>query len=126
MKLEFLRSGARDCPLIRLYEFNAAAANQLHQIVLLLAETQMAFVALDQETSISPIGGCKLTLRLGKEDRGVTEAAPFRFEWVSSRDGWLGVAGLIQPFTRDELSASHQWLSSVGKIAVLFSPNGSW
>jgi hypothetical protein len=126
MKLEFLRSGAPACPLIRLYEFNAAAASQLHQIVLRLAENQMAFVTLDQEPSISPIGGCKLTLRSGKEDRGVTEAAPFRFEWVSSGDGWLGVAGLIQPFTREELCTSHQWLSSIGKIAVLFSPNGSW
>jgi hypothetical protein len=126
MKMEFLKSGSPDCPLIRLYEFNAAAAHQLYRSVLRLARNQVDAVALHQEPGTRPIGSCKLTLRQGKKDQGIREIAPFDFEWASSRNGWLNVARLIQPFTQDDFSGGHQWLARGGRIALLLSANGGW
>jgi hypothetical protein len=42
-----------------------------------------------------------------------------------TNDGWRNVARLIRPFSRGE-APGFQWLSEIGKIAVLLSRDGSW
>lgn len=128
MKLEFLRSGSPDCPLIRLYEFDVEQARRFRQIALRLANGDHQAVALHAEPGIDSIAGCELTLREGQRDFGVMELAEMKFECVLTKRGWLNVAGLIEPFCRSECPG-YQWLTRLtrrGKISLLLSHNGRW
>jgi hypothetical protein len=125
MKLEFLESGSRDCPLIRLYEFGTKEANILRRIALHLAGTREQTVLFHEQPGVIPVDGCHLTLHLGEKDLGVSELGSNKFKWVLSKAGWFQVAGLIRPFTRID-SSGFQWLSDGDQIRVLLSHNGSW
>lgn len=125
MKLEFVREGSPDCPLLRLYDFDPAEARQLQHAVLRLVRQSDEMIALHQQPGIQPVAGCELTLLRADNVQGVRETAPGKFEWLYSIDGWLEIAGLIQPFCQDD-AVGFQWLSRIGKIAVLLSRDGSW
>jgi hypothetical protein len=125
MKIEFLKRGSPDCPLIRLFEFNVNEAYGLRRIALQLAGGKQQSVALHEVPGVIPIGGCQLRLDRGEKDRGAHEVAPLKFDWMMTNDGWRNVAGLIRPFSRGT-AGGWQWLSSIGKIAVLLSRDGSW
>jgi hypothetical protein len=125
MKLEFLESGSPDCPLIRLYEFDAKEAYSMRLIALHLAGSKEQTVLFHERPRIIPIGGCQLTLHLGEKDRGVSELGSNSFKWVLSKAGWIEVSGLIRPFARTE-SSGFQWLSDRGQIRVLLSHDGRW
>jgi hypothetical protein len=125
MKVEFLKSGSPDCPLIRLYEFEASEVYHLRRIALRLARGTYQVIALHEEPGVFPIGDCQLTLSRGEKDRGVFETAPSRLAWVLTKSGWFNVAGLIRPFSRGNLSG-FQWLSSNSGIQILLSRDGRW
>lgn len=125
MKLEFLRAGSPDCPLIRLYDFDSREALRFLQIALQLAGKRDSAIVLHVDTIITPIDACELTLRCADDRAGVRELSPMKFEWVSSDGGWLDIASLIQPFCQAD-AAGHQWLSRVGNITVLLSRDGKW
>jgi hypothetical protein len=125
MKLEFLGSGSPDCPLIRLYDFDAEQARSLRQVVLRLASEHAEPVLLHSEPFVQPLGGCELTVRPGEKDRGVYELGQGKFVWEVTAGGWLDIAGLIQSFCRGD-SRGCQWLAKSGAIAVLFSQDGKW
>lgn len=125
MKLEFLREGSPDCPLIRLYDFSSDEARGLQQVVLQLVRDKDAVVALHAEPGIQPVGQCELYLRQAENPHGIREIGPLKFEWTYSAGGWLEVAALIQPFCRGD-STGNQWLTRIGTISVLLSPDGRW
>ncbi len=125
MKLEFLASGARDCRLIRIYEFTAEEAHQLRRIAIQLAGTKETRVFLHKQPNVNAIGGCELTLHQGEKDRGVSEISPLKFDWILSQASWLQVAGLIRPFSR-EGATGFQWLSQPKKVQILLSFDGKW
>jgi hypothetical protein len=125
MKMEFLKSGSPECPLIRLYEFKASEAYELRRIALQLARGAYRAIPLQEGPALSPIVGCELTLSRGEEGQGVFETAPLKFSWALSKSGWIRVASLIRPFSRGKLSG-FQWLSNQGGIQILLSPDGHW
>jgi hypothetical protein len=125
MKIEFLKSGSPDCPLIRLYEFKTSDVQSLRRIALQLARGRIHTVPLHKEQGILAIGGCQLALSRGEKDRGVFETGPLEFVWILTAAGWLSVSGLIRPFSRTN-SGGFQWLSDGGKIRILLSRDGRW
>jgi hypothetical protein len=125
MKMEFIRSGSPDCPLIRLYEFKTSEAQSLRRIVLQLAKGRTPSVLLHKAEGIEAIDWCQLTLSRGEKDRGTFETGPMEFAWVLTGGGWLSVSGLIRPFSQIG-SRGYQWLSDRGKIRILISHDGSW
>jgi hypothetical protein len=125
MKLEFVREGSPDCPLLRFYDFDSAEARQLQHAVLRLVRKSDEMIALHEQPGIRTVAGCELTLLRADNVQGVRETAPGEFEWLYSIDGWLEVAGLIQPFCQGD-AGGFQWLNRIGKIAVLLSRDGSW
>jgi|SRR5580698_5628009 hypothetical protein len=125
MKIEFLKSGAPECPLIRMYEFKANEAYELRRVALQLARGVYRSIALQERPTLSLSGGCELALGCEEKDQGVVETGPLKFSWVLSKPGWIQVAGVIRPFSRGDLGG-FQWLSSVGAIQVLLSPDGRW
>ena len=47
MKLDYLKDGSDDCPLVRLYEFDGAEARRLRQTFTALADGAVEQVGLD-------------------------------------------------------------------------------
>jgi hypothetical protein len=125
MKLEYLAEGSRDCPLVRLYEFNQAEARTLRNLARSLATGERHSVSLHDEVWAESVGGCRLTFRRGNRNLGVREVDPLNFECVLTSDGWSNVEGLLDPFC-DSHTAGFQWLTSGGSVSLLFSQNGQW
>src|SRR5690349_21605845 len=125
MKLEYLAEGSRDCPLVRLYEFNQAEAWTLRNLARSLATAERHSVSLHDEVWAESVGGCRLTFRRGNRNLGVREVDPLNFECVLTSDGWSNVEGLLDPFC-DSHTAGFQWLTSGGSVSLLFSQNGQW
>jgi len=95
MRLEYLPDGSLDCPLIRLYDFDAAAATRLLRLVTSLSDGSVGRIILDERQEITLVDGCKLALVAGGSDHGVvrTEASN-QFESVLTPASWANVAGL--------------------------------
>jgi len=126
MKLEYLPDGSDMCPLVRIYEFDSAAARRVHDVFSSLASGSLERVRLDEVVPVDSIGGCRISFSRGPKDRGVIQTGAHEFEVVLSAQGWSHTAGLAEPF-RDNCSAGYQWLTEhAGDIQLLFSPGGDW
>ncbi len=126
MKLQFLPDGSPDCPLIRLYDFEAAAALRLKELFDCLAVGSRTSISLHEQNGIEPVDGCQLNLRVGKRDTGIVPKGPFTFECDLTPEGWADVALLIEPFCEAAKANTYQWLNEDGQIALLLSPAGTW
>ena len=62
MTLEFLKEGSQHRPLIRLYELNQAEVAELRRLVRSLAAGSLQSIRLDNQSWVTPIGGCRLLL----------------------------------------------------------------
>jgi hypothetical protein len=65
MKIEYLHEGSADCPLIRVYGDDAAAAAELHRAIGRLADGTATQVAAHELPGFQSVGGCALTLEPG-------------------------------------------------------------
>jgi hypothetical protein len=126
MKLEFLAEGARDCPLIRLYEFDLAGAMRLREAFRSLADGSLRNIPLHEEWWIEPLANCQLDLRLGLRDLGVVQRLPMKFECVLTTEAWMEVADLTDPFCAYQDGKDFQWLNDHGEVSLLLSPSGQW
>lgn len=126
MRLEYLPDGSLDCPLIRLYDFDAAAATHLLRLVASLSDGSVGRIVLDERQEITLVDGCKLALVAGGSDHGVVRMAANQFECVLTPASWANVAGLIEPFCEPGVSNSFQWLDETSDISLLLSPDGLW
>jgi hypothetical protein len=123
---EYLTEGSPDDgPLIRLYDFTAMEAAQLHASLSALASETRALVEVHQLPFVEAVGECRLTLVRRDWDQAVTRVARVQFECGFTAGTWGNVVGLIEPFTRT--AAGFQWLAgSPGEAAILLSPSGEW
>jgi hypothetical protein len=127
MRLEYLADGSLDCPLIRLYDFDAAAATRLRRLVTSLSDGSVGRVVLDERQKITLVDGCKLALVAGASDHGVVRmAASNQFECVLTPASWANVAELIEPFCKPGAPNGFQWLDETSDISLLLSPDGLW
>lgn len=125
MKVEYLHSGADDCPLIRLFDYDPADADALRDACLSLAAGRLAEFNVHAQPWAQPIGGCRLLLRSATRGRGVSFPAPGQpFVMEYDADGWLEVAEKLQPFV--DGSDGFQWLTNEGDVNVLISRDGLW
>jgi hypothetical protein len=126
MKLEYLSAGSRDCPLLRLYDFTAAEANQLHKAIAALASGASERIELDRLPFVEPLGGCRLTLACRSSDQAVRrEGGSTDFECGFTLGTWGQVADLIEPFAA--CTTGFQWLAgSPGEASLLLSARGVW
>ena len=98
MKLEYLAEGSPDCPLIRLFEFDATGASRLREAFRSLADGSRQDIPLHEEWWVESIAGCHLDLRLGTRDLGVVERLPSKFECVLTAEEWSEIAAKVDPF----------------------------
>jgi hypothetical protein len=125
MKLEYLADGSADCPLIRLYDFNAIDAQRLREAFRSLAYGSRQVLPLHDEWWMEPVEGCQLTLRSGPRDLGVVQRLPMRFDCVLSVEAWRSTVDLAERFCESADGADPQWLTRHGEISLLLSPSGN-
>jgi hypothetical protein len=125
MKLEFLVDGPDNSGLIRLYDYSQSDVDALSKIASELATGSRKQIALQSESWVAPIGGCKLMLRLGERNSGIRQVGPLDFECELSADGWNNVEGLLEPFC-NSATTGFQWLTNSGRISFLISHSGRW
>ena len=125
MNLEYLAEGLRDCPLIRLYDFNQAEARSLKNLVKSLVTGERDSVHLHDEAWVESVAGCRLSLRRGTRDQAVREIAHLNFEYTLTSSGWSNIEGLLDPF-RNSHTAGFQWLTHEGSVSILISQDGRW
>ena len=123
--MEYIESGSADCPLIRLYEFNRVEAGLLHDVVTRLATGSIEALRLHDQSFIEAVGGCRLTLRVGKRDSGIVSLDPRNFECVLTTEAWHDVAFLVEPFYESDV-ARFQWLNERSEISLLLTRDGRW
>ncbi|MFN7140687.1 MAG: hypothetical protein ACK4UN_15230 [Limisphaerales bacterium] len=122
MKLDYLKEGSDDCPLVRLYDFDSTDAHNLKQIFNALAEGSLERVDLE---IVESVDGSHLTFVRCTRDRGVVESTPRRFEVLLTSEGWWQAADSIVSFC--DGGVGYKWLTpQTNGIQWLFSKNGSW
>jgi hypothetical protein len=128
MKLEFLRDGTADCPLIRLYHFDKMEVRRLKAIFDSLSTGVLREVALHFEPGIDAVDGCQVYLNVGKSDLGFAERERLTFEGKLTTTTWADVASLASPFCTEDLGGRYQWLNEDGPVSLLLSDsaNGTW
>jgi hypothetical protein len=125
MKLEYLADGSPDCPLIRLFDFNLAEAQQLLAALTPLASGAGERVELHGLPFVEPVNGCRLALVRRSWDQAIIRGnGPCEFECGFTADTWDNVAGLVEPFAQG--AGGFQWLAGVpGEPALLLSASSS-
>lgn len=125
VKLDYLRDGTDDCPLIRLYEFQSEEMQRLQRSFERLASGAAERVALDEVTPIESVDGTQLTFSRAASDNGVASSGQQSFEVQLTPRGWRRCVELLEPFCKS--SSGYQWLcDDVGDIRLLVSHDGAW
>lgn len=121
MNLDFIETGAPDCPLLRLAPADPAAVKRL---VRALQEVTIGSTALDGSVGIKPVGGVRLSVSVGDADLGVSRNEDGSFSWVMDGEGWRQVIELLAPFAESP-GTGFQYLNRAG-IVVVISTDGRW
>jgi hypothetical protein len=126
MKLQYLATGPPDCPLIRLYDFTAVEAIQLHAAFACLAAGAAERVEVHHLLFVEVVGSCRLALiRSGRDQAVIQVSQPAEFECRFTDGTWDNVAGLAEPFA--EGARGFQWLAGQpGETSLLLSSSGLW
>jgi hypothetical protein len=128
MKLDLIPDGDDGRPLVRIWGFAPAEARLLHEAVTGLAGGQAESVEVHSLPGVEPVDSCRLTLKVGEEDRGVYDLiGENSFECLLRRHKWEQVADLIRPFCEEAGPRGYyQWLDDAGDISLLLSEDGEW
>jgi hypothetical protein len=126
MKLDYLADGSPDCPLIRLYDFTPAEAEQLRNALADLAAGNAGRVDVHRLPFVESVGGCRLTLVTQAWDGAVVRrGGPAEFECGFRPGTWDNVTGLVEPFAMG--ADGYQWLAGTpGEAEILLSADGRW
>src|SRR5258706_13543113 len=98
MKIDFLKEGAEDCPMVRLYDFRNGDVQLLVKTFAALAAGSMQKARLEGVCPVESVDGTRLAFSRGARDRGVVQQGPSDFEVILAPQGWDQAAGLAEPF----------------------------
>lgn len=139
--LDYIESGYRECPLIRLKSTHSEDFYELRKSIEQVRLGNAKTLQLDKLPFINSLDAISLRLVLGatKKRIGVRKikgAAPGVFEWILPEHMWEWVEDLIKPFESPEAGGSHQYLAGCeargllgdSLITVIISTleNGAW
>jgi len=129
---------------VRLHDFDQGDLRRFRSCVADLANLHRCVIALHDERFVSPGDGCRLTLRLGRLDRGIERSVePNLFGWIHEPGAWDPYTCELTPQTWSQvtsgvdqllrlrfLCSEYLWLHKQweghGSVAWLLSPNGEW
>jgi hypothetical protein len=140
MKLEFLASGSRDTPLIRIYRSEVEPLREFSRQVEQLSLQTLAEVEVHNIQGVTAISRCQLKLgAVSKRPRSLITrktAGSLEFQAFATCEDWLTVHYLLEPLLEPTNGFGFQWLLggdargllSESSIALLASthPEGNW
>ncbi len=99
----------------------------MRDVILSLANHKTESVAFHELPFVECVGSCRLVGELGNRDEGLFPGIENlnSFVWILAEEGWMEVAGLIEPFCGSG-AGGFQWLNNKPGIPVLLSPTGKW
>lgn len=111
MKLEFLRSGAIDTPLIRLYGADVEPLHELYRATGRLSEHEGERVHVHALAGVESIDNCQLTLEsVRRRPRSLVmqRGNPGEFVGQATCEDWITIHELLEPLLQPGLG--FQWL----------------
>lgn len=128
MRIEYLRDGSPDCPLIRIYGNARESLLLLRRSFSLLAAGTVETIAIHDVHGFEPVGGCRLLASVGESDAGVTTEDEMNFTIRLSAPTWLNLAEKTTRLLDTCESSYHQWLDETSPISLLLTtnPDGNW
>lgn len=130
MKVELLRAGAPECPLLRFYSTESADFASLHAACLQLSSDREISISLNSQPFVL-VNVHSLTL-CNVGEGGLKEPEVGRLLWRLSPYDWESVSMLLEPLVSSGESG-FQWLDEAGRgysegISVLASRSseGGW
>ncbi len=124
MKLEYIQESKES--LIRLYGFTTKELSLLSKAFRGLTVRDQT-IQLEEMPFVEPMGGCKLTLKCGERDKGITPMdRDNSFECELTAKSWEHAADLADGLA-GSVAGSFQWLYEVATpIQFLLSQSGAW
>jgi len=127
LKLQFLPDGSQDCPLICISGADLTAFKLLRDAIEQLSNGTIRETSIDRFPGIVAVEDCRVSAIATTWDQGVIKLGETNtFEWRLTPDTWDNVAGLLEPFCRDNSRPGFQWLESAGDVRVLATSTGEW
>jgi hypothetical protein len=84
IKIDYLKEGSDDCPMVRLYDFDSEDAKRMRRMFQALADGSIERVRLE---TVESIDGTQLTFVRSAPDGGVTETESKNFKVSLSSEG---------------------------------------
>jgi len=126
MNLEYCPNGLGNGSLVLLYEIDPIAASCLKEHISALAAKRIGRFAVRELPGFLAVDECRLFCSVTKRDSGVVQLEePNTFECRLQPSSWDNIEGLLEPFTKKDLSDGFQWLDR-GNIALMISARREW
>ena len=125
MRVEYVHDGARQTPLLRLFNFTRADLADLVAAFSSLASPGAVAVRLAPGEFLTGMNLKTLNARPSARDHGVVPLEHDTFDWVLTPQSWRAVADRARSF-RLARSSSFQWLDQSSSIGVLLSHSDDW
>ncbi len=127
MEVEFIANGSQDCPIILIHGSDRRDIQRLGECFDQLANGAIKDLDILTIPGFSSVHCRQLLAAVSSRDVGVQKIGPSFFKWKLTPASWSNVAGLVEPFWREELpSHRHQYLNQLGDISVIMSTDKSW
>src|SRR5262245_51700855 len=112
MKIEYIKDGTSDSPLIRIYGADPKGFSRLTYLFRSLFHCDVSHAAIQELPGFEVVGNCTLTAIIGKQDKGVQRHGSEQdFTWILTPSSWETVADLTEPFRESQDIHFHQWLA---------------
>lgn len=129
LKVEYLKEGSSDCPLIRISGKDIDTYKLLYDQISLLISHRIETIHVQALKGFELINIDGLDLYVDKENKGIIRINDRLFECrlkIDDSQGWLLVMGLLEPFCTQKLEQRFQWLVDCSEIKLLISTDGHW
>jgi hypothetical protein len=125
MKVEYLKEGSDDCPLVRIFQFSDAEIQSLRQAFEDLASGSVEHARLDAVTRVDSVDGTQVSFSSDAAPRGLVVTGQKSFDVVLTPEGWRDAAELTASLCGSRFG--FQWLcDGVGDVRLLLSHDGCW
>ncbi len=127
MKIEYLKEGSEDCPLIRIYGDDAGAIKLLMDNLVFLISGEITKKIINDIDGFSGINECKVAFVIDPMSKGILQIKDNYFECILTKNDWENVYDLLEPLSKIS-EAGYQWLDETSNISLLVTryENGQW
>lgn len=127
MNIEYLKEGAEDCPLIRLYGDEPDSILLLMDSIASLINGKVKSKKINDIKGFNGINRCQIEMQTAPSSKGVIHIKDNSFKCLLSKDDWGTVYELLEPLSKPS-QHGYQWLNETSSISLLASryEDGQW